>query len=136
MRSNPEERDRRNWNENNTLHESTCPLILKAAARPASSGSRCPNNRNCVGSFRPGVRKSRSLLLDKPATVYHPFMDDIAFVIDEREAVRADFIGSDDITALGRAKKGQADGGTEDGEKDAVLAFDAIQACFELCGGD
>ena len=63
-------------------------------------------------------------------------MDDVAFVIDEREAVRTNFIGGDDITALGRAKKGQTDGGTEHGEKDAFLAFDAMQACLELRGGD
>jgi len=63
-------------------------------------------------------------------------MDDVAFVIDEREAVRADFIGSNDITAaLGRAQQGQTDGGTQQGEKDAVLAFDAMQACFELREG-
>ena len=74
----------------------------------------------------------RSLLLDKPTAVHRPFMDDVAFVIDEREAVRADFICSDDITAaLGRAQQGQTDDGTEQRKKDAVLAFDAIQACFE-----
>lgn len=50
--------------------------------------------------------------------------------------MRPDFIGSNDITALGRAKKGQADGGTEHGEKYAVLAFNAMQACFELRGDD
>ena len=62
-------------------------------------------------------------------------MDDVALVIDEREAVRADFIGSDDVTALGRAQQSQTDGGTEQGEKDAVLAFDAMQAGFELREG-
>ena len=61
-------------------------------------------------------------------------MDNVALVIDEREAVRADFIGGDDVTAaLGRAQQSQTDGGTEQGEKDAVLAFDAMQACFDLC---
>ena len=80
-----------------------------------------------------GYEDERSLLLDKHAAVHHPFMDDVALVIDEREAVRADFIGSDDITAaLGRAQQGQTDRGTEQGEKDPVLAFDAMQACFEL----
>ena len=63
-------------------------------------------------------------------------MDDVAFVIDEREVVRANFISSNDITALGRAKKSQTDEAAEHGEKYAVLAFDAIQTCFELCGGD
>lgn len=48
-------------------------------------------------------------------------MDDVAFVIDEREAVRTDFIGGDDITALRRAQKGQIDGGTKHGKKDAVF---------------
>ena len=63
-------------------------------------------------------------------------MDDVALVIDEREAVRADFIGSDDVTAaLGRAQQSQTDSGTEQGEKDAVLAFDAMQAGFELREG-
>ena len=75
-------------------------------------------------------------MLDKPAAVNRPFMDDVAFVIDEREAMRADFIGSDDITAaLGRAQQGQSDDGTEQREKDSVLAFDAMQACFELREG-
>jgi len=76
------------------------------------------------------------LLLDQPTAVHHPFMDDVAFVIDEREAVRTNFIGGDDITALGRGKKAQADRGTEYREKDAVLAFDATQACFELRGAN
>ena len=63
-------------------------------------------------------------------------MDDVALVIDEQEAVRADFIGSNNITAaLGRAQQGQTDAGTEQGEKAAVLAFDAMQACFELREG-
>ena len=54
-------------------------------------------------------------------------MDDVAPVVDEEEALRADFIGSDDITAAtGRAQQGQTDGGTEQSEKDAVLAFGAI----------
>ena len=64
-------------------------------------------------------------------------MDDVAPVIDEDEALRADFIGSDDITAApGRAQQGQTHNGTEQGEKNAVLAFDAMQACFELREGD
>ena len=63
-------------------------------------------------------------------------MDDVAPVIDEEEALRADFIGSDDITAaLGRAQQGQTDGGTEQSEKDAVVPFGAMQACFELREG-
>jgi hypothetical protein len=63
-------------------------------------------------------------------------MDDVAFVIDEREALRANFIGSDDIPAApGRAQQGQTDCGTEHSEKDAVLVFDAMQACFELRKG-
>lgn len=63
-------------------------------------------------------------------------MDDVALVIDEREAVCADFIGSDDVTAaLGRAQQSQADGGAEHCEKNAVLAFDAMQAGFELREG-
>ena len=63
-------------------------------------------------------------------------MDDIALVIDEGEAVRADFIGSDDVTAaLGRAQQSKTEGGTEQGEKDAVLAFDAMQAGFQLHEG-
>ena len=48
-------------------------------------------------------------------------MDDVAFVIDEREAMRKDFIGGDDITALRPARKGQTDGGAKHGEKDAVF---------------
>src|SRR6516225_7681358 len=53
--------------------------------------------------------------------------------MDEREAVRANFIGSDDITAApSRAQQGQTDGGIEQGERDAVLAFDAMQVRFEL----
>src|SRR5215831_18913052 len=80
--------------------------------------------------------RQRSLLLDKPAAVHRPFMDDLALVIDEREAMRADFIGSNDITAaLGRAQQGQTDDGTEQRKKDAVLAFDAMQARFELRKG-
>lgn len=63
-------------------------------------------------------------------------MDDVAFVIDKREAMGADFIGNDHITALGRPQKGQTDGGAEYREKDAVLAFDAMQACFELRGSN
>jgi hypothetical protein len=86
--------------------------------------------------FVPTLSAQQLLLLDKPAAVHHPLMDDVAFVIDEREAVRADFIGSDDITAFGRAKKGQPDGGTEHGDKDTVLAFDAMQASFQLRWGD
>src|SRR5262249_2310956 len=63
-------------------------------------------------------------------------MDDVAPVIDEEEALRADFIGSDDITAaLGRAEQGQTEGGKEQSEKDGVVAFDAMQACFELREG-
>ena len=59
-------------------------------------------------------------------------MDDVAPIVDEEEALRADFIGSDDITAaLGRAQQGQTDDDREQREKDAVLAFDAMQACFE-----
>ena len=43
-------------------------------------------------------------------------MDDVVLVIDERQTVRAHFIGSDDITAaLARAQQGQTDGGTEQG---------------------
>jgi len=65
-----------------------------------------------------------------------PMMNDVAPVIDEEEALRADFIGSDDITAApGRAQQGQTEGGTEQSEKYAVVAFDAIQACFELREG-
>src|SRR5206468_6156964 len=80
--------------------------------------------------------RRRSLLLDKHTAVHYPFMDDVALVIDEGEAVRAHFIGSDDIVAaLGRAQQGQTDGGTEQGEKDAALTFDAMQACFELREG-
>jgi hypothetical protein len=61
-------------------------------------------------------------------------MDDVALIVDEEEALRADFIGSNDITAApGRAQQGQTDGGTEQSKKDAVLAFDAMQACFDLC---
>jgi hypothetical protein len=63
-------------------------------------------------------------------------MDDVALVIDEREAVRTHFVGSDDISAiLARAQQRQTNGGKEQGEKDAVLAFDAMQACFELREG-
>jgi hypothetical protein len=41
-------------------------------------------------------------------------MDYVAPFIDEREAVRAHFIGSDNITAtLGRTHQGQTDHGTE-----------------------
>ena len=80
--------------------------------------------------------RRRSLLLDKPAAVHRPLMDDVAAVVDEEEALLADFIGSDDITAApGRAQQGQTDGGTEQSEKDAVVAFDARQACFELGEG-
>jgi len=50
--------------------------------------------------------------------------------------MRADFISSDDITAaLGRAQQGQTDQGTEQREKDAVLAFDVMQPCLELREG-
>ena len=61
------------------------------------------------------VRAGRlSLLLDKHAAVHYPFMDNVAPFIDEREALRAHFIGSDDIiAALGRAHQGQTDRGTE-----------------------
>ena len=60
-------------------------------------------------------------------------MDDVAVVVDEQEALRADFIGCDDITAApGRTQQGQTNDGTEQDEKDAVVAFDAMQACFEL----
>jgi len=63
-------------------------------------------------------------------------MDDVAPVIDEGEALRTHFIGSNDITAApGRAQKGETDGGTEQGEKDAVLAFNTMKACFEVCEG-
>jgi hypothetical protein len=63
-------------------------------------------------------------------------MDDVTLVIDEREAVCAEFIGSDDITAaLGRAQQSQTEGGTEQGEKHPVLTFDAMQTCFELREG-
>jgi len=63
-------------------------------------------------------------------------MDDVAPVVDEEEALRANFIGSDDITAApGRAQQGQSDGGTEQSEKDPALTFGAIQACFELHEG-
>ncbi len=45
-------------------------------------------------------------------------------------------LDAQDITAtLGRAQRGQTDDGTEQREKDAILAFDAIQACFELREG-
>jgi len=78
----------------------------------------------------------RSLLFDKHAAVHGPLTDDVAPIVDEEEALRADFIGSDDITAApGRAQQGQTDGGTEQSEKDAVLAFGAIQAYFELREG-
>src|SRR5438093_5895763 len=60
-------------------------------------------------------------------------MHDVAPVVDERKALCADFIGSDDLTAApGRAKQSQTDGGTEQGEKHSVLAFYAMQTCFEL----
>ena len=63
-------------------------------------------------------------------------MDYVAPVIDEEEALRADFIGSDDTTAApSRAQQGQTDGGTEQSEKDAIVAFDAMQPCFELREG-
>ena len=59
-------------------------------------------------------KSQRSLLLDKHAAVHYPFMDDVALVIDKGEALRAHFIGSDDITvASGRAQQGQSDGDTE-----------------------
>jgi hypothetical protein len=59
-------------------------------------------------------------------------MDDAPLVIDEREALRAHFIGSDDITAaLARAEQCQTDDGTEQSEKDAIVAFDAVQAGFQ-----
>jgi hypothetical protein len=75
-------------------------------------------------------------LLDKHPAVHYPFMDDVAPVIDEREPVCADLIGSDDITAApGRAQQGQTGGGKEQSEKDAILAFDAMQARFELREG-
>jgi hypothetical protein len=76
------------------------------------------------------------LLFNEPAAVHNPFMDDIAFIIDEREAVRADFIGRDDVSVLRGTKKGQPDGGTEYGKKDAVLAFEAMETSFQLRGGD
>jgi len=80
--------------------------------------------------------KRQSLLFDKHPAVHHPFMDDVALVIDEREALRAHFIGSDDITAaLARAQQGQTDDGTEQSEKDAIVAFDAMQAGFQLRDG-
>jgi len=54
-------------------------------------------------------------------------MDDVARVIDEREAARADFIRSDNITAaLVRAQQCQTDDGAQQGKKNAVLAFDAM----------
>ena len=60
-------------------------------------------------------------------------MDDVTPFIDEREALRTDLIGGDDITAaLGRPKQSQTDGGTEQREKHPILAFDAMQTCFEL----
>ena len=63
-------------------------------------------------------------------------MDDVTVLVDEQQAVRADFIGSDYITAApSRAQQGQTDGGTEQSEKDAVVAFDAMQPCFELREG-
>lgn len=62
-------------------------------------------------------------------------MDDVTLVVDERKVVGANFIGSDDVTAApGRTQQSQTDGGTEYGEKQPVLAFDALQACFELRG--
>lgn len=69
--------------------------------------------------------------------MHYPFMDDVTPFIDEREALRAHFIGSDDIitAGFGRAQQGQTDGGTEQGEKDAVMTFDSMQACFELRDG-
>jgi hypothetical protein len=63
-------------------------------------------------------------------------MDDAPLVIDEREALRAHFIGSDDITAaLACAQQGQTDDGTEQSEKDSIVAFDALQADFQLRDG-
>jgi hypothetical protein len=59
-------------------------------------------------------------------------MDDVAPVVDEEEELRANFIGSGNITAApGRAQQGQTDGGTEQSEKDPVLTLGAIQGCFE-----
>src|SRR5436190_23339266 len=77
--------------------------------------------------------EGRLLLLDERAAVDHPFMHDAAPVVDERKALCADFIGSDDLTAAPRrAEQSQTDGGTEQGEKHSVLAFYAMQTCFEL----
>ena len=76
------------------------------------------------------------LLLDKHAAVHRPLMDDVTVFVDEQQAVRADFIGSDYITAApSRAQQGQTDDGTDQREKEAVLAFDAMQACFQLREG-
>ena len=63
-------------------------------------------------------------------------MNDVALVVDQREAMSADFIGSDNVTAFGRTKKGETDHSTEHEEEYAVLAFDAMQARCELRGGD
>lgn len=60
-------------------------------------------------------------------------MDDVTSFIDERQAVRANLINGDDITAaLGRPKQSQTEGGTEQREKQPIPAFDAMQTCFEL----
>lgn len=76
------------------------------------------------------------LLLDKHAAVHDPFMHDVAPVVDEGQALCADFIGSDDLTAaFSRAKQSQTNGGTEQGEKYSVLALYAMQTCFELREG-
>jgi len=63
-------------------------------------------------------------------------MDYVALVVDERKALCADFIGGDNMTAApGRAQQGETGGDKEQNEKDAVLTFDAMEACFELREG-
>jgi hypothetical protein len=63
-------------------------------------------------------------------------MDDVALVIDEREAVRAHFVGSDDITAiLARTQQRQTNGGKEQGEEGCGSGVRRDASVFRVAGG-
>jgi len=60
----------------------------------------------------------------------------VAFVVDEREVVSADFISGEDVAArFGGAEQSQAQGGAERRDENPFLTFYTAEVDFESGGG-
>lgn len=60
-------------------------------------------------------------------------MDDCATVIEERDAVGSNFVDADYIRGpFRRSQRSDSDRGAKEGDENAVLPFDALEACLDL----